>query len=180
MLAVRALESVAVVARRPAHARAFCRRLDAAVAARLEPVASPDEAVRDADVITTATSSREPVFDGRLVKPGAHINAVGAYRADMHELDPHAIARARVYVDSREAALAEAGDLLMPLRAGTIDEAHVRGELGEILLGKVRGRESAEDITVFKSVGLAVQDVVAAMEIYRRARQHDVGIDVAL
>jgi ornithine cyclodeaminase len=150
------------------------------VAARLEPAASPDEAVRDADVITTATSSCEPVFDGRLVKPGAHINAVGAYRADMRELDPHVIARARVYVDSREAALAEAGDLMMPLRAGTVDEAHVRGELGDILLGKVRGRESAQDITVFKSVGLAVQDLIAAMEIYRRARQHDVGIDVAL
>ena len=150
------------------------------VAARLEPAASPDEAVRDADVITTATSSSEPVFDGRLVKPGAHINAVGAYRADMRELDAHVIARARVYVDSREAALAEAGDLLMPLRAGTIDEAHVRGELGEVLLGKIRGRESAEDITLFKSVGLAVQDIVAAMEIYRRARQHDVGTDVAL
>src|SRR5438105_1234107 len=83
---------------------------------------------------------------------GAHINAVGAYRADMRELDPHVIARARIYVDSREAALAEAGDLVMPLRAGTIDEAHVRGELGEILLSRVPGRESAEDITVFKSV----------------------------
>jgi ornithine cyclodeaminase/alanine dehydrogenase-like protein (mu-crystallin family) len=98
----------------------------------------------------------------------------------MRELDAHVIARACVYVDSREAALAEAGDLVMPLSAGIIDEAHVRGELGEVLLSKVRGRESAEDITVFKSVGLAVQDVVAAMEIYRRARQHDVGIDVAL
>jgi ornithine cyclodeaminase len=180
MLAARPLESVAVVARRPAHARDFCRRLDAAVAARLEPAASPDEAVRDADIITTATSSCEPVFDGRLVKLGAHINAVGAYRADMRELDPYAMARARVYVDSREAALAEAGDLVMPLRDGTIDEAHVRGELGEVLLSRVRGRESAEDITVFKSVGLAVQDLIAAMEIYRRAQQHDVGTDVAL
>src|SRR5437764_3134692 len=180
MLSARPLESVAVVARRPEHARAFCRRLGTTVVARLEAAASADEAVRDADVIVTATSSYEPVFDGRLARPGAHINAVGAYRADMRELDPHVIARARVYVDSREAALAEAGDLLMPLRAGSIDEAHVRGELGEVLLSRVPGRERAEDITVFKSVGLAVQDLVAAMEIYRRARQHDVGTDVGL
>jgi ornithine cyclodeaminase len=98
----------------------------------------------------------------------------------MRELDAHVIACARVYVDSREAALAEAGDLVMPLRAGTIDEAHVRGELGEVLLGKVRGRESAEDITIFKSVGLAVQDLVAAVEIYRRAQQHDGGTELTL
>src|SRR5919197_2130099 len=142
MLAARPLERVAVVARRLVHARDLCRQLGAAVAAHLEPAASPDEAVRDADVITTATSSCEPVFDGRLVKPGAHINAVGAYRADMRELDPYVMARARVYVDSREAALAEAGDLVMPLRDGTIDEAHVRGEPGVVLLGKVRSRES--------------------------------------
>lgn len=180
VLAARPLERVAVVARRPAHARDFCARMHAQASARLEPVTSPDEAVRDADIVIAATSSSEPVFDGRLLKRGAHINAVGAYRVDMRELDTHAVAAARVYVDSREAALAEAGDLVIPLREGAIDAAHIRGELGEVLSGAIPGRQSDDEITLFKSVGLAVQDVATAAELYRRAVRDGAGADVTL
>lgn len=180
VLAARPLERVAVYARHAERARAFCVRMQPRVSARLEPAASPDDAVRGADIITTATSSSEPVFDGRLVKPGTHVNAVGAYRLDMRELDTYTVAAARVYVDSREAALAEAGDLVMPLREGAIDAAHIVGELGEVLAGAAPGRQSDDDITVFKSVGLSVQDVVAATEVYRRAVRDGIGTDVAL
>lgn len=180
MLAARPLDSVAVYARRPEQVRDFCMRLGAVVDARLELAASAGEAVRGADIVVTATSSAEPLFDGRLLKPGAHVNAVGAYRLDMRELDSAAVARASVFVDSREAALAEAGDIVIPLRAGEIAADHLRGELGQVLLGQVPGRVSADEITLFKSVGLSVQDVVAAAEVYRRAVRDGAGSEVAL
>ncbi len=180
VLAVRPLQRVAVYARDPAHVRDFCARLQPEVTARLEPAASPDEAVRAADVVITATSSATPVFDGRLLQPGAHVNAVGAYRRDLRELDTQAVARARVYVDSREAAWAEAGDLVIARDEGAIDASHVRGELGEVLNGTAPGRTADDEITLFKSVGLSVQDVVAAGELYRRAERDGVGTVVAL
>lgn len=180
VLAARPLERVAVYARDADRVRAFCTHLQPEVAAALRPAASPDEAVREADIVITATSSATPVFDGRLLRPGVHINAVGAYRGDMRELDAQAVARARVYVDAREAAWAEAGDLVIARDEGAIDEAHVQGELGEVLNGAVPGRSDRDDITLFKSVGLSVQDVVAASELYRRAELEGAGTVVAL
>jgi ornithine cyclodeaminase/alanine dehydrogenase-like protein (mu-crystallin family) len=112
-------------------------------------------------VIVVATNSRTPVLDGAWLAPGAHVNAVGACRPDWRELDDAALARARVWVDSREAAAKESGDVLAA--------RHVVGEIGEVVTGRAPGRGSPTEITVFKSVGLAVEDVVSADLVYRRA-----------
>lgn len=143
----------------PRHAQAFAAEFG------VTAVRSAQEAVDGADVIMTATTSKTPVLEGAWLAPGAHIYAVGAPRPDWRELDDAVLARARIYVDSRDACLAESGDVRA---AGT-----VVGEIGELVAGLVPGRETPDDITLFKSVGLAVEDVVAAELVYRRARAND-------
>jgi ornithine cyclodeaminase/alanine dehydrogenase-like protein (mu-crystallin family) len=140
----------------------------------------PDSAVQGADIICAATTSATPVFDGRLLKPGAHVNAIGSFRPDVQEVDETTVRRALVVVDSREAALAETGDLIIPLAAGAITEDHVAAELGEIVNGSKPGRESEEQITLFKSVGLAVQDVAAAGIVLRNVRKLGLGVKIDL
>jgi ornithine cyclodeaminase len=139
---------------------------------------SPREAVSEADVICTATTATQPVFADADLKPGVHINAIGAYTPDMVEVPPETVARALVVVDSREAALAEAGDLIQPLRAGLITPEHLAAELGEIVLGRKTGRRSAEQITLFKSVGVAVQDAVTAQVALENAQAQGLGQQV--
>ena len=158
ILAVRPIRIVRVVSRSPGPAEALAARArDAGLDAE---VAGP-EAVAEADVVCTCTTSERPVFDGALLAPGTHVNAIGAYRPDMRELDDEAVARARVVVETREAALAEAGDLVIPLRAGRIRADHVVADLGELVRGAVV-RRGPEDVTVFKSVGIAPEDLVVA------------------
>lgn len=123
---------------------------------------SAEEAVKGADIVVTATTSSEPVVKRSWLSPGVHINAIGAYTPEMRELDTETIVDAKVVVDLREAALAEAGDIIIPIREGAFSEDRIHGELGEIVAGKKPGRESEDEITVFKSVGLAVQDTAAA------------------
>ena len=122
---------------------------------------SSDEAVSGADVIVTVTTSRRPVFSAEAVSPGAHINGIGAYTPEMQEIPQDIVARARVVIDSKTGALAEAGDLIIPLRDGILDESRIV-EIGEVLSGSAPGRESDQEITFFKSVGNAVQDVAVA------------------
>jgi ornithine cyclodeaminase/alanine dehydrogenase-like protein (mu-crystallin family) len=117
--------------------------------------------VSDADLVCTCTTSPVPVFDGSLLRPGAHVNAIGAFRPDMRELDDQAIVRSRVVVETREAAWAEAGDLLIPLGEGTIDESHIEADLREVVRG-AKVRTDPEDVTVFKSVGIALEDLAVA------------------
>lgn len=148
------------------------------IPADLRVAASPREALADADVICTATTSTTPVFADADVKAGAHISAVGAYTPEMQEVPAETIRRARVVVDSRPAALAEAGDLIQPIRAGLFDESHIQAELGEIVLGRKPGRQSAEEITFFKSVGIAVQDAMAAELAFRNAHSMGLGQEV--
>ena len=136
---------------------------------------SAKEAVDGADLIVTATAAREPVVQSEWVSDGAHICAVGACRPDQREMDTALVARARVVVDSRSGAFAEAGDLVIPLAERAIDEQHVAGELGEIANGARRGRTSPLDVTVFKSLGMAVEDVVAAHLAYERATARGLG-----
>lgn len=140
--------------------------------------ATAREAASRADVICTATSSAEPVFDDVDLRPGVHVNAVGSYQPHVRELPPETVCRAHVVVDDRGAALEEAGDLIQPLRAGLIDAGHVRGSLGEILIGLAPGRGSDEEVTLFKSVGLAVQDAAAARAVIERARRDGLGVRV--
>jgi ornithine cyclodeaminase/alanine dehydrogenase-like protein (mu-crystallin family) len=162
MREIRPIEVLRVVSRSPhraqtlvADARAF--GLDAALA---EP-----RAVAEADIVCTCTSSATPLFEGAWLAPGTHVNAIGTYHPTARELDEGTILRARVVVESREAALAEAGELCIPLAAGLIDASHVRADLGELLAGAVV-RESREDVTVFKSVGLGLEDLAVAQAAY--------------
>jgi ornithine cyclodeaminase len=128
----------------------------------LRLASSPQEAIQDADIICTATTSTTPVFDDAGLKPGVHINGVGSYTPAMQEIPPDTVARARVVVDSRTACLEEAGDLIQPIRQGLISTEHIHAEIGEILLNRKPGKEDESQITFFKSVGIAVQDAVAA------------------
>jgi ornithine cyclodeaminase/alanine dehydrogenase-like protein (mu-crystallin family) len=139
---------------------------------------SSKEAMGNADIICTATTSSMPVFDDKDVKPGTHISAVGAYTPEMCEIPSETVLRARVFVDSRTACLEEAGDLIQPIRAGLFDESHIHAELGEIVLGRKPGRETDDEITCFKSVGIAVQDVMAAQVALENARKMNIGREV--
>lgn len=141
--------------------------------------ASATEAVQEADIVCTATTSLTPVFDDSAIKAGTHISAVGSYTPDMQEVPAETIARARVVVDSRTACLEEAGDLIQPLRAGLFDVSHIYAELGEIVLGRKAGRASDDEITYFKSVGIALQDVVAGQLALDNARRMKLGTEVS-
>jgi ornithine cyclodeaminase/alanine dehydrogenase-like protein (mu-crystallin family) len=138
-----------------------------------------EEAVRQADVVVTATNSSEPVLRREWLKEGVHINAVGACFPDTRELDAPTVADSSFFVDSRESAEHEAGDYLMALAEGAIEQGHIRAELGEVLTGQRPGRESADEITVFESLGLAVEDLFAADYAVRRARETGSGTTVA-
>ena len=169
VLAVRRVHRVRVWSRSRKAVHAFAdgesRRQDVQV----EPASSARAAVEGADIVCTVTASREPVLAGEWLGNGAHVNAVGASLPFARELDSAAIARSRLYVDRRESALNEAGDFLIPRREGAVGDDHIVGELGEVLLGRVPGRRTGEEVTVFKSLGLAVEDVAAAAYVYERA-----------
>ena len=137
--------------------------------------ASARDAVNGAEIVVLATSAREPVVNGDWIADGAHVCAVGACRPDQREMDTALVARGRVFVDSREGALAEAGDVLIPIREGAFDETHIVGELGELLSGVVRGRLAPADVTIFKSLGMAVEDVAAAQLAYDKAAERGLG-----
>jgi ornithine cyclodeaminase/alanine dehydrogenase-like protein (mu-crystallin family) len=174
---VRPLESIRVYAPTPAHVEAFIAAMQPEVKARLEAAGSANAAVDGADVICTATNSATPVFDGRVLKPGAHVSGVGSYTLAMQEVDAVTVSRARIFIDSREPALAEAGDLVIPLRAG---QTRVEDwtELGAVVAGLKPGRQSPDDITFFKSVGNAAQDIAAAGQALAEARQRGLGREV--
>jgi ornithine cyclodeaminase len=139
-----------------------------------------DMAVAEADIICTATTSSTPVFDGRLIKPGTHINGVGSFTPEMQEVDLVTVQRSLVVVDSRTAVLAEAGDLIIPLENGDIKEDHIFAELGEIVSGHLPGRERQDQITFFKSVGVAAQDAAAASITVKNALDRDLGTTMSL
>jgi ornithine cyclodeaminase len=145
------------------------------IPSELTIVDSPAKAVKNADVICTATTATTPVFSAEDLQPGTHINAVGAFTPEMQEIGSDSVLKARVFVDSREAALDEAGDLIIPLKRGVIAEDHILGELGEIVLGRLAGRTDESQITLFKSVGVAVQDAIAAARALNGAQDQNLG-----
>jgi len=161
-------------------AQAYAEEMGGRLGIPVHVAASPAEAVRRADVVCTATTSTTPVFDDADVRPGTHINAVGAYTPQMREVPTETVLRARVVIDHRTASLAEAGDLLIPLREGRMTEEHIWAELGEIVAGLKPGRLSPDEITLFKSVGVAVQDVAAAAAVLEAARRQNLGVEVPL
>jgi len=146
----------------------------------LEEAATAEEAVRDADVVVTATSAAEPILERSWLKTGAHVNAVGSSIPTTRELDTATMRDAALFVDRRESTVNEAGDFLFPQREGAIGPEHIRAELGELLIGAAEGRRSPEELTVFKSLGLAVEDLAAAEHVLRRAEAEGVGTLVEL
>ena len=147
---------------------------------RLETSTDADAAVRQADIVCTATTSKRPVFDDASVRPGTHVNAVGAYTPEMQELPAGLVVRATVTVDAVEPALAEAGDFIIPLEQGLVDRGHFSRELGMVAVGNVPGRRDDAEVTLFKSVGNAVQDVVVARRAYERASTDGTGTSLDL
>ena len=170
MLAVRKLRRIRVASKTLERAESFAERESQRHGVAVTPCATVEEAVTGADIVCTVTSSREPVLLGEWLSPGAHVNAVGSSVATARELDTFAVLRSRFFVDRKEAALAEAGDFLIPKGEGAIDDRHIRAELGQVVVGAVAGRLAPTDVTVFKSVGLAIEDVAAAQHIYSKAR----------
>jgi ornithine cyclodeaminase len=185
--AVRLIERAWIVNRTKAHAERLAEEVRAwpdTVCPREVRVAELGEearqAVEEADVIATATSAHEPLFPGDWVRAGTHINAIGAYTPHMRELPSDLVARARIVVDQRAAALAEAGDITLAITEGAITADEIHAELGELVLGTRPGRSSAEEVTLFKSVGSAAQDVIVADLVYREALRLGLGSEVDL
>jgi ornithine cyclodeaminase/alanine dehydrogenase-like protein (mu-crystallin family) len=161
-----AFQEIRIAARNRESAEQLAARIPNARAAN-----SLEEAVRDADVVVTVTNSAEPVVRREWLKPGAHVNAVGACLPHTRELDTATVADSAFFVDRRESAENEAGDYLIPLREGAIRPGHIRAELGEVLAETHPGRTSDSDLTVFESLGIAVEDLFAAEYVVRRARE---------
>ena len=175
MLAVRKLRRVRVYSLPLAGAHAFAERESQRHGNNVEVCKTAQAAVDGADLICTVTTATEPVVLGDWIAPGAHINAVGAFRPTARELDTAAVANARLYVDRRESTFNEAGEFLLPKAEGVIGDDHIVGELGELMLGQIEGRRSPDEITLFKSLGIAIEDLAAAHHIWRRAQERNLG-----
>ena len=175
MLVVRDIRRVRVYSLPLEGAYQFARRESDRHGIEVEVKETAQEAVDGADIICTVTTAKEPVVKGEWVSPGAHINAVGAFTPTTRELDTAAVVKSRFYGDRRESTLNEAGEFLIPKNEGVIDESHIVGEIGEILVGKVQGRTSPEEITLFKSLGIAIEDLAAAHYVLNKAREKNLG-----
>lgn len=177
---VRPIDRVRVYSPNPDNRERFAERESRKHRIQVEACDSAREAVEGAEIICTVTSSREPVLRGEWIADGAHINAVGASVASARELDTDCVAQARLFVDRRESTLHESGDFLVARREGAIEDDHIQGEIGEVLLRRNPGRRNDEEITLFKSLGLAVEDLAAAQYVHQRALEEGLGVEVAL
>jgi alanine dehydrogenase len=180
---VRDIEKAWVYDVRPRIARAYVKEMKARgspIPADIRVAQTSKQALREADVVCTATTSFRPVFADGNLKLGVHINGVGSYTPEMQEIPARTVVRSKVVVDSREASLAEAGDLIISIDGGLISNKNIHGEIGEVASGKIPGRESMEETTFFKSVGLAVQDVAVAGFVLQRAGELGLGLDVEI
>lgn len=178
--AIRPIRRIRLWNRSPDRARVVAARARQTREIDVTVCATAQEAVEGADIICTITAARSPVLEGAWLAPGAHVNAVGASLPTARELDTTAVKRSRLYVDRRESARNEAGDFLMPRAEGSIGDDHIVGELGDVLTGRIGGRASSSEITLFKSLGLAVEDVAALRHIYEKARETGAGTSVSL
>ncbi|HEY1265740.1 MAG TPA: ornithine cyclodeaminase family protein [Candidatus Binatia bacterium] len=175
---VRKIERIKIYSPSGASARKVKDELESVVNLPIEVAASAEAAVRAADLVVAATSAPTPVLDCAWLKPGAHINAVGSHRPDLRELDAATLKAARVFVDSRDAIMAECGDVLLAIKEGAIQAGDASTEIGEVIAGKKPGRTSSADITLYKSVGIAAQDVATAALVYRKALEKKAGVEV--
>ena len=175
MRVARNISGVRVWSRRLEHAQKFADQASAACNIPIKAFDKAGEAVDGADIICTVTSATEPILQGDWISSGTHINAVGSSVPFARELDTSAMAKSKLFVDRRESTLNEAGDFLIPQKEGAIDDSHIKGELGDILMDRIGGRESPEEVTLFKSLGLAVEDVASAYFIYQRMSENQEG-----
>jgi len=178
--AVRPLRRVRIWSRNPEHAAALASELRRRFDVPIEAAASAEAAVREADIVATVTASPDPILEREWLKEGVHINAVGSSIPTSREIDTATMTAARLFVDRRESALAEAGDLLIAMQEGAVKGDHVQAELGEVIIGRNPGRRSPSELTLFKSLGLAVEDVASAAYIVRRARETGTGQTVTM
>ena len=165
--AVRPINKVSIWNRTPERARALAHELSGETF-KTEIVTRAENAAREADIVTCITLSQTPVVSGEWLKEGAHLDLVGAFRPNAREADDAAIKRSHIYVDTRRGALKEAGDIVMPITAGIIKESDVQGDLFELCRGQVTGRKAASEITLFKSVGTAIEDLAAAIKVWKK------------
>lgn len=176
--AVRAIDRAWVVDPDRRAADAFVREMSEELGIDVSVAEDPNKAVAEADVVCTVTTSATPVFEDRAVRPGTHINAVGVYKPNMHEIPPETVARSSVFVDSTHACLEEAGDLIIAMEMGLLPESGFSREIGRVFAGSAPGREGEDEITLFKSVGIAIQDVLAASAVHRRALETGAGEEI--
>jgi ornithine cyclodeaminase len=174
---VRAIRTAWIYDSNPLRAETFAAEMagQGSIPTDLRIARTPQQAIQEADIICTATTSTSPVFDDADVQSGVHINGVGSYTVEMQEVPAETVQRALVVVDSRSASQAESGDLVKPMRSGLITPEHIHAELGEIVLGHKPGRGSSDQVTFFKSVGIAVQDAAAAQLALRNAEEMGLG-----
>jgi len=172
---VRQIKRARVVSLNPDHPKQLADEMRDELPFPVEPMTSVEGALKDADLIVTATNAREPVIRRDWIADGAHVTGIGTYSPESREIDSATMAAARIFVDRRESALNEAGDFILPLKEGLLTNDSIVGEIGEVLLGQVSGRISNEEITLFKSLGLAIEDLACAEYLYQKATREGVG-----
>lgn len=179
MAEVRSLKRVRVADRVFERAQQFAAEMSSKYVFSIEAVATVEAAVHNADIIVTTTTSTEPVLKREWISDGAHLNLVGASFPHAREVDGATMAASKLYVDRRESTLKESGDYLLAVKEGAIDADHIQAEIGELLIGKAKGRTADRDITTFKALGLAIEDLAAAHYVYNQAKQGRIGTWVA-
>ena len=180
LCAVRKIEEIKVYDVLEKSVQSLKEQLEPDLGIKIEAVKTPEQAVRNADLLVTVTTAKEPIIRVDWLKPGIHINAIGSHRPDLREIDGATMRRAKVVVDSREAVMAECGDVLLAIKEGAIGEEHIHAEIGEVLAGKKTGRTSAGEITLYKAVGIAIQDVATAKLVYQTAVEKKIGVNVEI
>ena len=158
----------------------FVTEMTAKLDLGITKVSSPDQILENCDIICTATSSATPIFDGDKVRKGTHINGIGSHTPNARELDTNIVKKSRLVADSYEACLKEAGDIMIPIEEGAIDKSHMYAELGEVVTGKKPARQNDDEITLFKSNGLAIQDVATAKLVYDKAMESGIGTKIEI
>jgi len=172
---VRQLRRIAIYSPSGSSAASLKQAMETATVVPIEVANSAEDVVRQSDLLVTVTTAPKPIVKAEWLKPGVHVNAVGSHRPDLREIDGATLARAKVVVDARDAVMAECGDILLALKENSITEANIHGEIGEILAGAKPGRTAADEITLYKSVGIAIQDVATANLVYRKALERNIG-----
>lgn len=177
---VRNLKRIKIFSPSGASAQAIKTEMEPACGVAIDVAASAEAAVRDSDLLVTVSTAKEPIVKPDWFKPGVHINAVGSHRPDLREIDGATLSQAKVVVDSRDAIMAECGDILLALKEGSVKDDVIHAEIGAVLAGQKSGRANRTEITLYKSVGIAIQDVATAQLVYRKALERNVGTNVEI